>query len=74
MRDCITKPSVQVLGGTANVGSGVLTVKCTALAADSAVAKVSRLVEQVISCDAHPLLSCLLHVTSTIAQAQAAEP
>ena len=38
---------LQVLGGTVNVGSGVLNVKCSAVAADSAVAKVATLVEQV---------------------------
>ncbi len=38
---------LQVLGGTVNVGSGVLTVRCSAVAADSAVAKVATLVEQV---------------------------
>ena len=38
---------LQVLGGTLNVGSGVLTVRCSAVAADSAVAKVATLVEQV---------------------------
>ena len=38
---------LQVLGGTVNVGSGVLTVRCSAAAADSAVAKVAMLVEQV---------------------------
>ena len=38
---------LQVLGGTANVGSGVLTVRCSAVAADSAVAKVATLVELV---------------------------
>lgn len=38
---------VQVLGGTVNVGSGVLTVRCSAVAADSAVAKVATLVELV---------------------------
>lgn len=36
----------KVLGGTVNVGSGVLTVRCSAVAADSAVAKVATLVEQ----------------------------
>ena len=38
---------LQVLGGTVNVGSGVLTVRCSAVAADSAVAKVATLVELV---------------------------
>ena len=37
---------LQVLGGTVNAGSGVLTARCSAVAADSAVAKVARLVEQ----------------------------
>ena len=53
MHEYSDKCAMQVLGGTANVGSGVLTVRCTALAADSAVAKVSSLVEQVRCC--HPL-------------------
>ncbi|KAK9829953.1 hypothetical protein WJX72_008845 [[Myrmecia] bisecta] len=39
-------PSDQVLGGTLNVGSGLLVVTATALAADSAVARVASLVEQ----------------------------
>jgi len=38
---------LEVLGGSINVGSGVLTVRCSAVAADSAVAKVATLVEQV---------------------------
>ena len=39
----------QVLAGTVNVGSGLLQVETNALAADSAVARVAGLVEQVIA-------------------------
>ena len=49
---------LQVLGDTVNAGSGMLIVRCSAVAADSAVAKVARLVEQA-SRQNH--LNCLDH-------------
>ena len=49
---------LQVLGGTVNAGSGMLTVRCSAVADDSTVAKVARLVEQA-SRQNH--LNCLDH-------------
>lgn len=39
----------QVFGGTVNCGDGALTVRATAVAADSTVARMARLVEEVCS-------------------------
>lgn len=38
----------QVFGGTVNSGDGALTVRTTAAAADTAVARLARLVEEVL--------------------------
>ena len=43
----VANATLQVLGGAVTTGSGVLTMKCPALAPDSAAGKVWRLVQQV---------------------------
>ncbi len=49
---------VQVLGGTFNAGSGCLEVRTTALAANSAVARMAALVDAVRAAS-YPVLYCL---------------
>ena len=48
-RPILKRPGDEVSGGTVNTGNGFLTVRTTALAEDSTVARLVRLVEEAAS-------------------------